>query len=663
MPRSSSAGLPSGARDHESGLLSGLRLPSDSVYRPDRLIVTADKRRAAFVVTRILQDDDDPLTGVWCGELSGEPTLLAAIVPDTNLAFRPDGGAVAYAAMSYGRQQIHVVPMSQQPPRAATTIELPGVAERIEWPAPDRLVVMVAEPGADSASVTAGKPLATEPIDPLVSAADIGWRRLFAIDPDSGHLQQVTPERLTVWEWTSLPDDRVIAVCSSRPSEDGWYSPMLAFLGPTPESYEVLHRSEWQLANPVVDPEGDRVAFVEGWGSDRGLLAGEIRLLDLASGTMTSPPLSTDVTSLSWEADGRLWFAGWEHLDTTWGWLVPGADSEPEKRLVREAAGCLNGAWHPEVIPLSGATALTVRSHETSPPEVVTLRGDDGALPWTTLNASVPIDRGLETQELQWTAADGETVEGLLVLPAHPAQPPPLVVEIHGGPSLAYHHDWELGSAELLTNAGFAVLLPNPRGGAGRGQAFAKANLGDPTGQEYQDVLTGVRHCTQSASVRPDRVAFMGHSYGGYLTAWATSQGADVCCGVVISGISDLLSCWGTANNALFYDNLLGCHPSTDPVRYVRQSPVARLGAHSVPTLILHGEQDRCVPVGQALELAAGLHAAGVELELVVYPREGHQTTEAGHVRDQRARILSWFEKHLRPVPAPSNADQPLITG
>jgi len=116
---------------------------------------------------------------------------------------------------------------------------------------------------------------------------------------------------------------------------------------------------------------------------------------------------------------------------------------------------------------------------------------------------------------------------------------------------------------------------------------------------------------------------------------------------VVIAGMSDLVSCRGTANNAPFYDYLLGGRPSEIPVRYLERSPVARLSASSLPTLILHGREDRCVPVGQAEELYSALRELGVPVELVVYPREGHQVRERDHVLDQRERILRWLAAHL----------------
>jgi dipeptidyl aminopeptidase/acylaminoacyl peptidase len=286
------------------------------------------------------------------------------------------------------------------------------------------------------------------------------------------------------------------------------------------------------------------------------------------------------------------------------------------------------------------------------PPEVVRLRRDGEAAPWTSLNSRLAGSRTLHVRELRWQAADGTEIEGLLAEPSPDGAgdaggPRPLVVDIHGGPSLAWHHSWDLPWAELLTAAGYAVLLANPRGSAGRGQAFARANLGDPAGAEFDDILAGVARCVDDGSADPDRVAAIGGSYGGYLTAWAIAGGAVFRCGVVIAGMSDLVSCWGTANNPPFYDYLLQGGPAERPALYLERSPVTRLGAASVPTLILHGQEDRCVPVGQAEELYAGLRQLKIPVEFVTYPREGHSVREPAHVADERERVLRWFETHL----------------
>lgn len=622
---------------------------------PERIAVSASGDMAAFVVAPT-PDGSDQLTGLWQGKLAEKAAKLTDAVPDTNLTFAPHGASLAMA-LHDGEGSTLIIADPAVPRGSWPTHHLPVFAERLAW-TDGGLVMLAADPGADAASLTSGKTLPGAAQDPLVVQEGAGWRRLWRVDPATGTSEPASPDGLAVWEFALIPGGGAVVVASDDPSEAGWYRSALIVLDAAGRQVRVLRESPWQLSCPAVSPDGRRVAWVEGWASDRGLLAGEVYLGWLDGADRPFGPLAADadVTWLSWASNGRLWLAGWHHLGTAWGWADGLADGSASAQVFvhKDAASCLNSRWHPEVVPLPDGTALTRRSTPLTPPEVVRLHGEAQPEPWTSLNAGLAGPRNMRVRELCWQAPDGTAIEGLVAEPTDGSGPRPLVVDIHGGPSLAWHHSWELPWAEFLTGAGYAVLMPNPRGSAGRGQSFARANLGDPAGAEFGDILAGVDRCVADGIADPARIAAMGASYGGYLTAWAIAAGAPLRCGVVIAGISDLVSCWGTANNQPFYDYLLAGRPADVPARYLQCSPVIRIGSGSAPALILHGREDTCVPVSQAEELYAALRRAGVPAEFVSYPREGHQVGEPPHVADQRERVLRWLSTHLGGPATPS---------
>ncbi|HEX9067580.1 MAG TPA: prolyl oligopeptidase family serine peptidase, partial [Ktedonobacterales bacterium] len=88
--------------------------------------------------------------------------------------------------------------------------------------------------------------------------------------------------------------------------------------------------------------------------------------------------------------------------------------------------------------------------------------------------------------------------------------------------------------------------------------------------------------------------------------------------------------------------------PTKDPATYREKSALSYATRIQTPTLILHGEQDACVPVNQAYAFARALTERGVPVELVIYPREGHGPQEKAHIEDMESRIVRWLSRYLK---------------
>ncbi|HET6223183.1 MAG TPA: prolyl oligopeptidase family serine peptidase, partial [Dongiaceae bacterium] len=288
------------------------------------------------------------------------------------------------------------------------------------------------------------------------------------------------------------------------------------------------------------------------------------------------------------------------------------------------------------------------------PSEITYRRGRE--TPWqalTDFNQAVAAELRShpEVRPIAWTGADGLAIEGLLLLPRERGSTPlPMVVDVHGGPTWSVKHAFNPGFALPLAAAGFAVFLPNYRGNVGWGQAYAKLNVGDPGGAEFEDILRGIDWCVAAGIADPDRLGITGASYGGYLTAWAVATTRRFKAAVMVSGIANQWSCHYSCNHA-FGDYIVGGPMAEEAPRRlaIERSPLMRLAGATTPTLILHGREDRCTPLGQAQELYSALVEQGAAAELVVYPREGHGLQERAHRRDAWRRTVGWFNRYLRP--------------
>ncbi|HEU5347757.1 MAG TPA: S9 family peptidase, partial [Ktedonobacterales bacterium] len=304
-------------------------------------------------------------------------------------------------------------------------------------------------------------------------------------------------------------------------------------------------------------------------------------------------------------------------------------------------------------------TFATHSSDRLHPPEVwagaLTERDGAARIDWrqlTHLNRLTAETLRLAPAEaISWEGADGWRIEGLFTRPLTPKRgtPPPLVVAVHGGPSAAWQTDWR-GSvmfAQMCASAGFAVFQPNIRGGMGRGVAFADAVLGDAGGKDFQDILSGIEYLTAQGLVDGERVAIVGWSYGGFMSAWAISQTQRFKAAMMGAGVCDFHSFHAQTNISDWDMRILAADPLTQPDVYRAHSAITFAANITTPTLILHGEQDPCVPANQAYEFYRALLDRNVPAELVVYPREGHSLYEREHLRDRDERILRWLDKYL----------------
>ena len=271
----------------------------------------------------------------------------------------------------------------------------------------------------------------------------------------------------------------------------------------------------------------------------------------------------------------------------------------------------------------------------------------------TSLNDSLLATVNVQPYEEVWyAAADGSRVQGWIVRPpAGASRTTPLAVEMHGGP----HVMWGPGEAsmwleyEALAGAGYTVFFANPRGSDGYGFEFKKAihrNWGDLA---MSDVLIGADTVLNRGLANSSKQYITGGSYAGYLTAWIVGHTDRFKAAVAQRGVYDMVSWWGMANTYRLYESEFASFPWEDPEMAWKASPIAYVANIHTPLLLLHGEQDYRVGLGGVQTFFRMLKAQGKDVEMVLYPREGHEVTRSGephHRVDHMSRIIEWFDSH-----------------
>ena len=258
-----------------------------------------------------------------------------------------------------------------------------------------------------------------------------------------------------------------------------------------------------------------------------------------------------------------------------------------------------------------------------------------------------------EVDVITWKSSDGLEVEGVLLKPLgfDPAKRYPLLVVAHGGPAGAHVNNYRVGGLEggqLWASQGWAVFYPNPRGSTNYGEKFLRANVADWGGGDFKDIMTGVDALIARGVADKDRLAHIGWSYGGYMTAWTITQTTRYKAAMVGAGLTNLWSMYGTNDIPNVLTGYFGGIASKETLPlYVNRSAMTHIDNVTTPTLILHGAADERVPVGQAQELYRGLKDRGTVTELVTYPREGHGFSEYYHLQDRLSRIHEWVITHV----------------
>jgi len=375
----------------------------------------------------------------------------------------------------------------------------------------------------------------------------------------------------------------------------------------------------------------------------------KLMLYDVAARSIkdvSSPAFDTDAGNPVWTAEGNrvMFVAGKRAYNEAFAFdLTTGRYTQLSSRKTLQGAS----------ISKDGRTiALAMDTPDSAAEVYVTDPAFQNFRKLTTTNPQLSELAQGGTEVVTWKGADGMEVEGVLLKPvgfAAGTKYPTLVVA-HGGPAGAYVNGFRLGGLEggqVWANKGWAVFYPNPRGSTNYGEKFLQHNVSDWGGGDFKDIMTGVDALVARGIADPDRLAHIGWSYGGYMTAWVITQTTRFKAAMVGAGLTNMWSMYGTNDIPSVLISYFGGIPSAKTLPlYLDRSAMSHIDKVTTPTLILHGAQDERVPVGQAQELFRGLKDRGKPTELVFYPREGHGISEYYHQKDRMQRIYDWVTKY-----------------
>ncbi len=621
------------------------------VRNVDQVRISPDGRRVLFAVTAAVLTDDrsEYVSQIYIASLDGsdERPLTADTSSATSPRWSPDGRWVAFLARRSTASQVWLIRADGGEAHALTT----GNTDvgSFQWSPSGRQVAFLRPDGISVVEERAQR----AKDDAMVVDRGLKHTRLWLVSVgENGSAttaeRPLTPPDMHVaegFDWS--PDGSTLAVVQTRTADwRDWPSSDIAIVHATSGVVTPVVHGPAADITPLFSPDGRRLAYVasrDTWGRIR-----DVCVLDVASGQSRKLADTVDgqPTLIGWSVnEDRLYF------------------SEGRGTATRLSALPLSGAPPHDID--SGGTVLdsfalsSTRTQVTftrqtlaEPPEAYVSALDRFAPRRVShANASLPVHPIPRTESIRWRSTDGGEVEGLLTYPFmyEPGKRYPLVLVVHAGGE-AFRNTFlanpGLHPVTEFALRGYVVLRSNARGGAlpGYGPTSAVPWF-RPKDKQYADLMTGVDHVIHMGIADSTRMGIMGWSNGGLATSWVITQTSRFKAAVLGAAFPNLMS-QSAANPAIAGD--MGAEPWMNLALYVEHSPIVYSKSVSTPTLILHGERDDAVPVGQSYEFYEALKRQRVTVEMVVYPRGAHAPQEPRQVADIARRHLEWMDRYLR---------------
>lgn len=261
-----------------------------------------------------------------------------------------------------------------------------------------------------------------------------------------------------------------------------------------------------------------------------------------------------------------------------------------------------------------------------------------------------------EAYDWDFTSAEGTTIQGRYYLPPNfdASKKYPMIVYYYGGTSPTNRALEQRYSMHLYAAMGYVVYTLNPSGTTGFGQEFAARHVnawGKVTADEI--ILGTEQFCKEHNFVDKTKIGCIGASYGGFMTQYLQTQTDLFAAAVSHAGISALSSYWGEGFWGYGYCSIAnaGTYPWNDPAFFTEQSPLFQADKINTPLLLLHGNVDTNVPIGESVQMFAALKILGKEVEFVQVEGENHGIVEYNKRMGWQNSIFAWFAKWLKEEP------------
>lgn len=629
-----------------------------------------DGTHAVVPVTRYDLEKNEGRTQLYKVPVATPGAAVALTSSDASASeprVSPDGRQLAFIRKdASGKGQLHVMPLDGGEARRLTSLPL-GALDPTWLP--------------DGSGLIVGSWLLKGFLTPAATATEVERR---AKDPVKAH---ATEERVyRYWDtWLTTGEVphlfHVDAVSGATrdlmPTSEYWFD----WMDPS---------GQYDLS-----PDGQEIAFAGShFDSQRSLLLTSVFTLSVATGAITrlSPEHPGDEMAPRYSPDGRFivhgrtmdpefyadrtrlmrydrtarttseWLTEWDLSPSHWSFVDDTTLIFEAEQDARVKLFAYSGSGTPRALTEQGCVSGTcaakggriVFAHQSlaSPTELYAVPSSGGApVRLTRFTEEVCARFGVgEVREMRFAGAEGDEVQMFVVLPPgyQEGMKYPLVHVIHGGPhgisADQFHPRW---NGQLFAAPGYITALVNFQGSTSWGQDFAQRIQGEWARRPFEDIMKATDVLIAAGMVDETRMAVTGGSYGGYLVSWIAGHTDRFRCIVNHAGVSDLTGQYasdvtqgrGRAAGGEAWDGL---------EKQDAWSPIRFASGMNTPMLVIHGERDYRVPVGQGLLIYGVLKAKGVPARLVYFPDENHWVLKARNSLFWYSEVHAWLARYLK---------------
>tara|TARA_B100001093_G_scaffold511839_1_gene580605 strand:- start:2169 stop:4247 length:2079 start_codon:yes stop_codon:yes gene_type:complete len=404
--------------------------------------------------------------------------------------------------------------------------------------------------------------------------------------------------------------------------------------------------------SPVISPNGQYIAFTKEERRPLAYSPDRIAIMDLDGKNIRilSEDLDGDGNNLMWASDSKSIYYAYDErgIRKIGRATIKGKLSSVIAGLGGTTIGrpYLSGGFH----ALNNIIAFT---HGTSDrPANVAMIIDDQIKILTNLNEDILAHRELGTvNEIKYQSSfDGQEIQGWYITPPDfdPAKKYPLILEIHGGPHLAYGPYFS-AELQIMAAAGYVVFYDNYRGSLSYGEDFALLlQYKYSSKEDFADHMSGIDSLIELGFVDDANLFIAGGSAGGIATAYAVGLTDRFNAAVAAKPVINWLSKPLTADSMVgqIYHQFPG-PPWEHLEHYWKRSPLSLMGNVTTPTMLLTGEDDRRTPISETEQFYQALRLRGIDSAMVRLPDTSHGiASRPSRLITKVDHILAWFERY-----------------